>query len=353
MWAVGKARQLVPDSVARAVDQRVRYAGLMRTVETLARSYEANAAKLPAQPASTRGSRRPARASSRPAGSRPPSSMDEAVKALERAERELHGGAQRDARVGDAATTRRASARRPRSTPTNSSATARTGELVPVAIAELKPRREAVVLVERYVAANARQLAGCQGPRGRRPPAGSHGRTADGHQQPSGGPRRGRARRAEEHRSELNHAKDPGRHPLHVPACRCAAGRPRADRAAPRGRSGRSSSARRQRSRSRRAGTREPAPDRDHAREIHGARPLAFRAGDLAAASRLLPEASAADVRGRAPRRRRRRSSREKRRVDYEARLESARSLAAAQRRIAAEKNPGEGARDRDGDRRR
>jgi hypothetical protein len=36
-------------------------------------------------------------------------------------------------------------------------------ELVPVAIAELKPRREAVVLVERYVAANARQLEAAEG----------------------------------------------------------------------------------------------------------------------------------------------------------------------------------------------
>ena len=33
MWAVGKARQLVPDAASRAVADRVRYAALQRTVE--------------------------------------------------------------------------------------------------------------------------------------------------------------------------------------------------------------------------------------------------------------------------------------------------------------------------------
>lgn len=82
---------------------------------------------------------------------------------------------------------------------------------------------------------------------------------------------------------------------------------------------------------------------RDRAREIHGRAMLAFRDGDLASASRLLPEASLQMFEGV------RLAGAEtvvaeKRRVDYEARLESAKSLAAAQRRIATEKNPGEGA---------
>lgn len=83
---------------------------------------------------------------------------------------------------------------------------------------------------------------------------------------------------------------------------------------------------------------------RDHAREIHGRAVLALRDGDLAAASRLLPEASLRMFEGV------RLAGaetvvEEKRRVDYEARLESAKSLAAAQRRIAAEKSPGDGTR--------
>lgn len=76
---------------------------------------------------------------------------------------------------------------------------------------------------------------------------------------------------------------------------------------------------------------------RERAREIHGRAVAALRDGDLATASRLLPEASVqmfegvrlagADA-----------VVAEKRRADYAARLESVKSLAAAQRRIAAEK---------------
>lgn len=82
---------------------------------------------------------------------------------------------------------------------------------------------------------------------------------------------------------------------------------------------------------------------RDRAREIRARAAEAMRSGDLAGASRLLPEASLqmfegvriagadAVVAG-------------KRRADYEARLESVKSLAAAQRRIAQEKASVEGA---------
>lgn len=81
---------------------------------------------------------------------------------------------------------------------------------------------------------------------------------------------------------------------------------------------------------------------RDRAREIHGRAAAALREGDLAAASRLLPEASvqmfeAVRLAGADA------VVAEKRRADYAARLESVKSLAAAQRRIALEKKAADG----------
>lgn len=86
------------------------------------------------------------------------------------------------------------------------------------------------------------------------------------------------------------------------------------------------------------SGGNEPArAHRERAREIHRKAVQAYRAGDLEGASRLLPQASLAMFEGV------RLAGAEtvvadKRRADYDARLESARSLAAAQRRIALEK---------------
>ncbi|MBK8324916.1 MAG: hypothetical protein IPL06_20170 [Betaproteobacteria bacterium] len=82
---------------------------------------------------------------------------------------------------------------------------------------------------------------------------------------------------------------------------------------------------------------------RERAREIHRKAADACRSGDLEGASRLLPQASLAMFEGV------RLSGAEtvvadKRRADYDARLESARSLAAAQRRIALEKKGVSGA---------
>ena len=76
---------------------------------------------------------------------------------------------------------------------------------------------------------------------------------------------------------------------------------------------------------------------RDRARDIHRRAAQAMHAGDLAAASRLLPEASLQMFEGV------RLAGAEtvvaeKRRADFDARLESVKSLAAAQRRIALEK---------------
>jgi hypothetical protein len=82
---------------------------------------------------------------------------------------------------------------------------------------------------------------------------------------------------------------------------------------------------------------------RERAREIHRKAAEAYAAGDLEGASRLLPQASLAMFEGV------RLAGAEgvvadKRRADYDARLESAKSLAAAQRRIALEKKSVPGA---------
>ena len=82
---------------------------------------------------------------------------------------------------------------------------------------------------------------------------------------------------------------------------------------------------------------------RDKARGAHREAAEAFRAGDLARASALLPQASShmfEAVRLAAPEQ----VTGAKRRTDFEARLESARALLAAQRRIAAEKPGGNAA---------
>lgn len=76
---------------------------------------------------------------------------------------------------------------------------------------------------------------------------------------------------------------------------------------------------------------------RTKAREVHRQAQQALAAGDLERASKLLPDASALmfeAVRLAAPEQ----VTAEKQRTDFEARLESVRSLLAAQRRIAAEK---------------
>ena len=84
---------------------------------------------------------------------------------------------------------------------------------------------------------------------------------------------------------------------------------------------------------------------RNRARETYLQAGAAFRAGELERASRLLPQASARmfeAVRLAAPEQ----VTADKLRSDFEARLESVRSLHAAQRRIAAEKPGTPGARE-------
>jgi hypothetical protein len=166
MWAVGKARQLVPDPTARAVDQRVRYAGLLRTAEALALSYERHLAGS-ARPGgdAPAGDPRLERARARIEEAKGLASSEhhaEAAAVLEKTQRDLMAGL--NAILG--ASTLHYAQRF--ETPAGEYAfelerNRAFRDLVPVAIAELKPRREAVTLVDRYVAENARHLEAAEG----------------------------------------------------------------------------------------------------------------------------------------------------------------------------------------------
>ncbi len=161
MWAVGKARQLVPDAASRAVADRVRYAALQRTVEGLAASYESNLARSRGQARGTAASDdrlSAARARLDEArGLAASEHLAQAIGTLEKAERELLRAL--SSILGS--TEIRYAAKF--DTPADEYAweldrNRSFADLVPVAIAELKPRREAVALVDRYVGENRRHL---------------------------------------------------------------------------------------------------------------------------------------------------------------------------------------------------
>lgn len=161
MWAIGRARQLVPDPMARALEARVRYASLLRSVDTLAASYERHLGRsrgaAPGTPVAD-PTLDAARARIDEAKSQANSEhVAAAVSSLEKAERELLTGLNK---VLGAATLDYSLRFE---TPAQEYAwelerNRAFQELVPVALNELKPRREAVGLVDRYVASNAKHL---------------------------------------------------------------------------------------------------------------------------------------------------------------------------------------------------
>lgn len=160
MGAIGRARSLAPDPASRVVDRRARLAGLERSVEALARSYEGHAARLAGTDAGAAAQARLAGAREgleQARGYAATQHLELAVKAIERTERDLMVGI--SALLGS--TTVRYSQRH--GTPGEEyehemERNRSYRELVPVAIAELKPRREAAGLIDRFVAANARSL---------------------------------------------------------------------------------------------------------------------------------------------------------------------------------------------------
>jgi hypothetical protein len=165
MWAIGKARQLVPDTMARVVEQRVRYASLLRTVDTLAGSYERHLARsrgLPRGSAASDAILEAARARIEEGKSLANSEhVAEAAAALQKAERELMGGLSRVLGSSTLDYSQRFE--------TQSEEYAWELErnrayrdLVPLALEELKPRKEALALVDRYLASNAKHVSTAQ-----------------------------------------------------------------------------------------------------------------------------------------------------------------------------------------------
>ncbi|NJD87626.1 MAG: hypothetical protein FIB05_06400 [Betaproteobacteria bacterium] len=160
MGSIGRARSLAPDAAARAAGLRARYSELQRTVDTLARSYEAHAARLQGTGAGMAAQARlaAARAAQEEArGLAATEHLDGAVRTLEKAERELMAGL--NATLGATTIHYAKSFADAREEYDHERARNRSyRELVPVAVAQLKPRREAVALIDRYVAANARSV---------------------------------------------------------------------------------------------------------------------------------------------------------------------------------------------------
>lgn len=164
MWAIGKARQLVPDSAARVVDLRVRYSGHLRTVETLERSLAARiAAAGPSAPVTASGRLKAARAGIEEAkGYAATEHLARAVRGLEAAERDLMVGI--SATLGsDTLHYAKAFDSPPEEYAYELDRNRSYRELVPLAVSQFKPRREAVGLVERYAGENARLLEVAQG----------------------------------------------------------------------------------------------------------------------------------------------------------------------------------------------
>lgn len=160
LWAIGRARALAPDPASRLVDRRMRLSELERSVDALVRSCEGHAARLAGTAAGAAAQARLAAAREgieQARGYAATEHLEHAVKTLERTERDLMAGlsallgsttiryAQHHGTPGEEYAYEMARNRSYR-------------ELVPVAIAELKPRREAVGLIDRFVAANARSL---------------------------------------------------------------------------------------------------------------------------------------------------------------------------------------------------
>jgi len=164
--AIARARQLAPDAAARSREQGERFATRLRAAEALARSYESNLALargLPADAAAEDGRLVGARAGLEGARHLAAAGQaEQAAAALEGVERELMAGL--NAALGSA--TLRYSRQFADPAEEYAFELARNRDyrdLVPVAIARLTPRREAVTLVERYVTRNARLVEAAAG----------------------------------------------------------------------------------------------------------------------------------------------------------------------------------------------
>lgn len=158
MWTLGRARQLVPDDMNRKIEQRVRYGRLMASTEALRSSYRRHLARAKGVPAGTvPASDELERIQSWMDEARAyadSEQLTEAIRSLEKAEQGLMAGLNS---VLGSATLEYAHRFETQAEEfaweldRNRSY----GELVPLALGELKPTDDARRLVERYVEQSA------------------------------------------------------------------------------------------------------------------------------------------------------------------------------------------------------
>ena len=152
MWNIGRARQLVPDPVSRAVEDRVRYARLLEGIESLRASYARHLerGKDRLQGAGPRELERIDAMVEEAKTRMNAEKVGDAVNALEQAQRALLVGINRllgsatleyAEKFDDPAEEFAYELERNRSA----------ADLVPVAVAELKPSEDAKRLIKRYV----------------------------------------------------------------------------------------------------------------------------------------------------------------------------------------------------------
>ncbi|MBI3935889.1 MAG: hypothetical protein HY323_02850 [Betaproteobacteria bacterium] len=157
LWMTGKARQLVPDTMYRLIEQRVRYARLLETVESLKASYERHLARLTPRPVGGFAAReqldRITQLVDEARNYANSEQVSESVAVLERAEQVLLVALNRV--LGSA--TIEYSQQFETFVEEFEYEMARNrsyGELIPLALRELKPPPEAARLIQRYVESN-------------------------------------------------------------------------------------------------------------------------------------------------------------------------------------------------------
>ena len=171
MWQIGRARQLVPDNIARAIGSRVRYAQLQSSIDSLLASYRRHGERCGRdESAKQHFEQDMAQVQAQVDKARDHATaehMVDAVRALERAEQVLLRGLNRV--LGAATLDYAQSFETPAQEYTFELERNRSyRELVPVALDELKPSPDARSLIERYVEQNrlALQDSGRQAERG-------------------------------------------------------------------------------------------------------------------------------------------------------------------------------------------
>jgi hypothetical protein len=155
MWNIGRARQLVPDPAARQVEEKVRYARLQEGVESLRTSYARHIGRLKGQPSAAAGERELKRIDAMVEEARTQISsekVNDAVRTLEQAEKALLQG------MGQVLGTTVEYAEKFDSPAEEFAYELERNrsfvDLVPVAVAELKPGEDAKRLIERYAEQN-------------------------------------------------------------------------------------------------------------------------------------------------------------------------------------------------------